>query len=234
MRTIGFSTGALAKGDFIEGIRMQEGHVNAVELSALREDELDNLIAAMPKLNLSNFHYVSFHAPSRLNGLTERELVAQLKKITTYVSAIIIHPDIIDNPEEWRELEEILVIENMDQRKPGGRTAQELQLFFDQLPKARFCFDIGHARQIDPSLSVGVEMLQAFIGRLAEIHISEVDANSVHVPISSAAMLSYQRIASMIPKSIPVIIESIVQAKSIESELSIAKASLGDDRSLDC
>ena len=91
MRRIGFSTGALAKGDFQEGIRLQEAHseVEALELSALHENELDALIKALPSLNLDKYGYVSIHAPSMRHHLSESELVEKLKKLTSFVSSVV-------------------------------------------------------------------------------------------------------------------------------------------------
>jgi hypothetical protein len=230
MRRIGFSTGALAKGDFQEGIRLQEVHpdAEALELSALREDELDALIKALPSINLGKYRYVSVHAPSKRLHLSETELVDKLQKLTTYVPSIVVHPDVIEDINIWKRLEQFVVLENMDQRKPIARTAIEMKKYFDALPNARFCFDIGHARQVDPTLSVAVELLLAYSDRLAEVHISEVDAASRHVAISTMAMKSYQRIASLIPKDIPVIVESSVTSDSFQEEINMALASLGD------
>jgi hypothetical protein len=230
MRRIGFSTGALAKGDFRRGIRLQEAYpeAEALELSALREDELDALIEALPSINLDKYQYVSVHAPSQRLHLSEIELVDKLKKLTRSISSIVVHPDVIEDINIWKQIEQFLVLENMDQRKPIARTAIELKKYFEALPNARFCFDIGHARQVDPTLSVAVELLLTYADRLAEIHISEVDAASKHVPISSMAMKSFQKIASLIPETVPVIIESTVNPDSIEDEFEMALLSLGD------
>ncbi|MCE9555399.1 MAG: hypothetical protein K8T91_18775 [Planctomycetes bacterium] len=228
MRRIGFSTGALAKGDFQKGIKLQEGRVDALELSALREDELAPLLHALAKLDLSKFAYVSFHAPSQREHYSEKELVKLLTKVATYISSIIIHPDIIENPDTWKPIEGSLVLENMDQRKPIGRTVEELKWYFEALPKARFCFDIGHARQVDPTLGVATEMLRVLADRMVEVHISEVDAASKHVGISTAAMKSYARISSLIPKDVPAIIESVINPEAIDDELRMARASLGE------
>jgi len=66
MRAIGFSTGALAKGDFEKGIALQNEHdVDAIELSALRETELEPLVEAIASLVLTRFSYISVLAPSR-------------------------------------------------------------------------------------------------------------------------------------------------------------------------
>lgn len=235
MRRIGFSTGALAKGDFREGIRIQESHARtatALELSALREDELDALAAAIPSLDLTRFQYVSFHAPSSRVMFDEGRLVARLNDVAKQVPNIIVHPDIIGDYSTWEPLGRCLVLENMDQRKGCARTAAELKPYFNALPDARFCFDIGHARQVDPTLSVAVELLRTYEKRLSEIHISEVDASSKHVQISSAAMESYRRIASLVPRDAPVIIESSVAPVDLEDEIQMALAALGDRASV--
>lgn len=230
MRRIGFSTGAIAKGDFRKAIRTLEllaSRTNAIELSALREDELDSLVDAIPHLDLRRFEYVSFHAPSSRVRFSENEFVQRLKRVALHTSNIVVHPDVIEHATEWESIQEYVILENMDQRKGGARTVKELQRYFDALPSARFCFDIGHARQVDPTLSVAVELIRAFADRLAEIHVSEVDAASKHVAISFAAMESYRRIAALIPGDVPAIIESMVSPDELNDEVQIALASLG-------
>ncbi len=74
MRQIGFSTGALALGDFRAALRMLAGkNCSAVELSALRQEELAPLVVQLDDLDLSNFEYVSFHAPSAIDPAFETE-----------------------------------------------------------------------------------------------------------------------------------------------------------------
>lgn len=58
----------------------------------------------------------------------------------------------ISNFDQWRTLGDRLCIENMDKRKTTGRTADELAVFFAGLTEATLSFDIGHARQIDPTM----------------------------------------------------------------------------------
>ena len=230
MRRIGFSTGAIAKGDFRSAIRALQllgDSTNAIELSALRENELEPLIDAIPQLDLGRFEYVSFHAPSIRVELNESEFVSRLERVARHIRNIIIHPDVIESFEKWDSIQKYVILENMDQRKSGARTADELHRYFDAMPNARFCFDIGHARQVDPTLTVAVELIRAFADRLAEIHISEVDAASKHVAISIAVMDSYQRISAIIPDDVPVIIESMVSQNELKNEIQSALASLG-------
>jgi hypothetical protein len=62
--------------------------------------------------------------------------------------------------------------------------------------------------------------------RVAEVHLSEVNAASKHEPISYGATLAYQQVASMIPETIPVILESIVSAEFIDDEIEAAHEAL--------
>ena len=151
--------------------------------------------------------------------MSNTQLVDSLQSPAVLGMPIVVHPDIIDQIEPWRALGNRLLLENMDQRKPTCRTAQEMRPFFDALPEARFCFDIGHARQVDSTMSVAVEFLTEYRERLAEVHISEVNWECRHVAISSAAALAFHRVAALIPAEVPIIIESQVAPDRIEREL---------------
>lgn len=227
MQRIGFSTGALAFGDFRTGIELQSiDGVSAIELSALREAELSSLIAALPTLELGQFDYKAFHAPSAREMLSDAKLVEQLKSVADRQIPIVVHPDIIDDFSPWRDLGNRVLLENMDQRKRICRTPFEMHQFFRKLPDAKFCFDIGHAWQLDPTMALSVEFLVRFRDRLAEVHISEVDWRCKHVPISSATAPAFHRVSRLIPEQVPVIIESVVKADRIEKELSVVKRCL--------
>ena len=227
MERIGFSTGALARGDFQRGLDLQRrADVDAVELSALREDELDGLIAALPTLDLAQFSFRSFHAPSRLTRLSNAELVDRLRPAVDCGLPIVVHPDVIDDFAPWRTLGAAVFLENMDQRKRVCRTANEMEPFFGELPQARFCFDVGHARQVDPTMSVAVDLLLRFQNRLSEVHISEVNWQCHHVAISSAAAFAFWRISSLIPSSTPIIIESLIPPERMDKEIGIVRQCL--------
>ena len=224
---VGFSTGALAFSDFRRGVALnQMAASNAVELSALRESEVPELLAALGDLPLSEFQYISFHAPSSLQRCTERELITHLHPILERGWPIIVHPDLISDFDLWANLGHRILIENMDQRKPVGRNLQELRTLFSRLPEAKLCFDICHARQIDPTMSIAVGILTEFGDRLAELHISEVDSGSRHVSVSRMAQKSFQRVSCLIPEETPVIIESTVGEDEIAREITTVRACL--------
>src|SRR5262245_47743003 len=136
-RRIGFSTGALAFGDYRKGLDLVARHgIEAIELSALRDAELQPLLADVPKLPMTGFKYISFHAPSALTQLSEENVTTLLKSLLPRRWPIIVHPDMMSEFDFWDGFGEWLCIENMDKRKPIGRTVAELQSFFDRFPDA--------------------------------------------------------------------------------------------------
>lgn len=234
MKLLGFSTGALALGDFDRALQMLEGRpVNAVELSSLRLHELPPLVNARERLDLRQFEYVSVHAPSRFDQDEEQEVIELLKHLIPYGWPIILHPDAIHNTELWAKAEfgNLLCIENMDKRKAIGRTVTELETFFDRLPDARLCFDIAHARQVDSSMTEAHLLLKAFGERLRQIHISEVNTSSKHDRISRGAVRTFKEVSHLIPTAVPVILETPVAEADIEEELKRAAESLTSNNS---
>jgi hypothetical protein len=220
MRPIGFSTGALAKGDFVRGLDLQRPNerINAIELSALRDHELPGLVEAAPSLDLGAFAYVSFHAPSKLQTL-EEETVFELLKRLLPSWPIIVHPEILRTPTLWRSLGRRLCLENMDDRKTTGRTVDELRALYETYPEASFCLDLGHARQIDPTMTSALRMLREFGGRLRQVHVSDVGPRGEHFPLGATARRSFAHVAHRVPGDCPLIIESIVLAEEMNQEI---------------
>lgn len=220
MPHIGFSTGALGLANFREALRMLQGKpCDAVELSALRPGELQPLIASLDALDLAHFAMISFHAPSKIDPRFERETVELLRQVADRGWTVVVHPDAITDFTLWSQLGASLALENMDKRKPIGRYAHELAGLFERLPQACFCFDIGHARQVDPSMAEAGAILRQFRNRLRLIHISEVNSQSKHDPLSLSAILAFQKVTHLIPYDVPLIIESKVTEDQIEREV---------------
>jgi len=231
MRPIGFSTGALAKGDFRTGIQLQRHHHSlcAIELSALRENELPLLAEAATQLDLAQFSYVSVHAPSKLSTVSERTAFDELSRFPLSWP-IIVHPELIRTPSLWRTLGSRLCLENMDNRKTTGRTVAEMRELFAALPEAEFCLDLGHARQIDPTMATALRLAKEFRSRLRQLHVSEVGRGGQHLPLSALAIYAYQLVAPLIPRNCAVIIESVIDSNAIESEARKASALFAADR----
>lgn len=228
MRPIGFSTGALAFDDFRRGLDLSFSVAGprVVELSALRDHSLIALMSALDTLGMETFEYVSIHAPSKCQKLTEAEIVTALRPCVPRGIPVVVHPDAIVDSDLWQSFGSLLCIENMDKRKPTGRTADEMSHFFDMFPDATFCLDLAHARQVDTTMGEARQMLRRFGDRLRQVHVSEIDAAGKHHPISLASKLSFERIAALIPEQIPVVIESVVSEADMVREIVMVKQAL--------
>ncbi|SFG40827.1 hypothetical protein SAMN04488020_102137 [Palleronia marisminoris] len=220
MLTIGFSTGALALSDFNHALKLlNETKASAVELSALRAVELPKLLDALqPLLGAirNQYRYVSFHAPTNFED--EVALVEQLMYVADLGLNIVVHPDTIVSAKAWRRLGSYLCLENLDSRRKTGRTADELEGFFNEVTEAKLCFDIAHARQVDPTMMEAARILERFGSRLAQVHISELNSRGKHFGVSYAAQLAYKPFADVMSR-VPIIVESIVEERHIATEL---------------
>jgi len=185
--TVGCSTGFMdeARGDWPELVRQAAAQAPfAVELAALSEPELPGLVRYLEGGPSLPFLYTSVHAPSKHRRIPELDLVNMLARLPRSIDAIVVHPDSIGDPRLYRPLGRRLAIENMDARKQAGQTAEELAPFFDELPEAGLCFDVAHAKSVDPTMEEGGRILEEFGDRLRHVHLSSLDENCHHVPLT--------------------------------------------------
>ena len=185
---LGASTGYMAeeRGDWAALVEQALATSSfAVELAALSERELPGLLDYLSAAPTLPFHYLSVHAPAKHRLVGEAELVEQLAALPAWVDAIVVHPDVVDDPALYRRLGPALVLENMDPRKADGRTAAELEPLVAELPEAGLCFDIAHAAAVDPSLEEAHCLLDRFCGRLRHLHVSSLDEDCHHIPLTA-------------------------------------------------
>jgi len=227
MRPIGFSTGALAFGDFRRGLEIvRDNGLKAVELSALREPEVEPLMVALDELDLSGFDYVAVHAPSGMGPDGEQRVVDRLLAAKQRGWPIILHPDAVHEPSRWDVFGDCLCIENMDKRKSTGRSALELSAWFERYPDAGFCLDLGHARQCDATMTEAYFLLKQYGSRLRQIHISEVTAASKHDRLSWSSEKAFQQVARYVPEDVPIVIESVIAAGEVPAEVERVRRAL--------
>ena len=221
MPSIGFSTGALFKEALAEGVAAAEQmNLDVIELSALRFRELTSLVEFVATHSLAHFTYVSVHAPTDYAPDQEGDIAAALLRVASkWHWPIIVHPDCLSNFNLWKPFGALLCIENMDKRKTVGRTVEELTTVFEQLPEAKLCFDVAHARQIDSSMTEAYRILRTFSGRICQVHLSEVTSSSKHERISDAAVEAYREVAWQWPHSAPVIWETPVRPEEARGEI---------------
>ena len=186
---LGVSTGYMAysRGDWPQQVRQAwDMSPFAVELSALSEGELDGLARYFDSAPRLPFRYLSIHGPSKALSMPEAELGSVLARLADRAQAIVLHPDTIEDPDNFRVLGRKLVLENMDARKDAARTVPELEPWFSALPQAGFCFDIAHAASVDPSMELGSELLDAFRARLRHVHVSSMGSSLDHVSLGAS------------------------------------------------
>jgi hypothetical protein len=220
LHPLGFSTGSLSPGNARQALSMLSRQATtAIELSALRANELDEVLNVITSTDWSAFHYVSSHAPSKFNGITEAEVLRKLKPIIERRWPIIVHPDVITDWAAWHKLGALVTIENMDGRKPSGRTVAELETIFAQLPMAKFCFDIGHAAQIDPTMKLAGDLVDAFGDRLVEVHLSVVNDAFGHQPLTMESMRQFVPVMKRLVSSPAIILETPVDESTMTEQL---------------
>ncbi len=224
---IGFSTGAIALGDFRKGLELVSGlGLPAIELSALRESELEPLVLAIDSLDLSGFSHISLHAPNKIALGNEQHVIDLLFQVKERGWPIIVHPNIIQNSSLWIGFGSNLCIENMDVRR-FGRTYDELLGYFNCFPEATFVLDLAHSRQCDPTMILAKQMIEKLKDRLVELHISEVAADSHHIRLSSDCVASFQGVIGAVPESVISIMESpCTDRNSIIEELELVRGKL--------
>ena len=120
----------------------------------------------------------------------------------------------------------MLCVENMDKRKPIGRTARELDQIFKQLPDASLCFDIGHARQCDSTMTEAYLILKEFGSKLRQVHVSEVNTASKHDPLSYGSVIAFREVAHLIPDAVPLILETPVELACMAAEMAKVRDAL--------
>lgn len=212
MHLIGWSTGALLpkgeKTNYSLAIKLLNSiPFTAIEFGILREWEMPIFLDCLPDLDISSFDRISFHA-CKVKELTEEEMFKQIEPVIEKGWPIICHPGMITNYSLWGELGNQLYIENMDNRKGTfGKTVEEMEQIFDKLPDASMCFDIGHAKQIDPTMELGRELCVKFASKVKEIHLSEVDSITCgHKPIDHNTLRAFGKITNVFPNC-PIILE---------------------------
>lgn len=186
--TVGCSTGFMLeqRGDWPALVRRAAAQSSfAVELAALSEPEMPGLVRYLETGPSLPFFFVSVHAPSKHRRIPEIDLVHMLGRLPHWIDAVVVHPDSIGEPSLYRSLGRTLAIENMDARKPGGQTADELEPLLDELPDAGLCFDVAHAKSVDPTMTEGERILDRFGDRLRHVHLSSLDHDCHHVPLTT-------------------------------------------------
>jgi sugar phosphate isomerase/epimerase len=121
----------------------------------------------------------------------------------------------------------------MDRRKDVGRSAKELDYWFEAFPKAQLCLDLAHAHQFDRTMTEAFRILRNFNDRVCQIHVSELDSTGHHYPLSYGSMRAFAEIRTMIPTNVAIIVESLSPNRSADDNEQVAWIQMELDRALE-
>lgn len=235
MHPIGYSTGALARGDWQTGLTiLKDSNFTAIEISVLREWEFQGFMAHLSNIDVSQFDYVFFHCP-KIEKITEQKLTEELVPIFERGWLMIVHPYMIQNTKLWRKFGSQICIENMGTSSiPSkaknciGQTVESLNQFFNELPDASMCFDIGHTIQLDPTMDLTNRLIDNFRGIIKTVHLSEVDHAGKHLPLTLEPIKSLGSIINKLPLDCSIILESDAR-ESYEADVALIHEHFADN-----
>jgi sugar phosphate isomerase/epimerase len=99
----------------------------------------------------------------------------------------------------------------MDVNKPFGRWTAELADVFRRFPQAGFCLDVAHVWTNDRSLALGHELLDAFGGRLRQLHVSGIEPDGTHRDTTEADLDLYRPLLDRC-EHVPWLLETVMAA----------------------
>jgi len=224
-KKIGFSTGCLYKNMNPISKRAVEMIVstgcNIIELGAGEKSRIYEL-SSIDKSDLSQFEYVSLHAPDDLIYDNNEETLEILKKISENharlnFDCVVIHPDAVADWSVFDVFDLPIAFENVDEWKDFGKSAQDIKKVFGFGDYGMIC-DLTHAHTIDSSTKLARDLQKEFTERICHIHLSGYHCfggdSQKHYPL----YLTKQReLLDAVILDRPIVIESVLP-KCIEGD----------------
>ena len=160
-----------------------------IELTAIR-GRLSPLVRYLAENAdaLASFERVSVHAPAAM-AEPPADVIETLAPLRLDV---VLHPDVYGSEPACTRIGARAVFENMDATKGTGRGVDELGEIFAAFPEAGLCLDVAHVWTNDRTLGLGHELLDAFGGRLRQLHVSGIEPDGTHRPTTRADLALYE------------------------------------------
>ena len=233
MTKIGFSTGDLYKTHSpVQAFQeLRKMGITSIELSSrlIRPDNYYHLLDEFLESSFEGVQYLSLHFPAipdkwryGKNKETEEVLKRAYHIHSNHpLDLVIVHPNVVDDFNVFKDLPYPVGFENMDWRKESYKTPEEMEKLLDENPKAKFVMDVNHIYTNDKSMALA-EKFWKFENRLAEIHLSGF--LELHDPLFETKQ---EEIIRAIKKTrAPIIIESVLRIEDVPKELEYVKAEL--------
>jgi hypothetical protein len=146
---------------------------------------------------------VSIHSTYFSDPIKE---LAQITALNALQKPVVVHPR-EDLTLDWNKLGPNLILENLDGRSTYGNTVATLKHAFKRFPKARWCFDIGHAFHVDPSGLLPQKLIDTFGDKLQQIHLSHLASDATHIPITPHVIQTYVPYFRQLPSNTLITLE---------------------------
>jgi hypothetical protein len=207
----GISTGAYEEERDTWGAAVNRARLEGwpcLELCAILPPLLNSLAAYLTQADsrLESFARVSLHAPV---GVGSSDVVTHAIAQLPLDGDVILHPDLYGSDDATHVLGDRAVFENMDIAKPFGRTVEDLEIVFNRFPGAGFCLDVAHVWTNDPSLALGHDLLDAFEGRLRQLHVSGIERDGTHRSTTPQDLELYAPLLDRC-RNIPQVLETVL------------------------
>lgn len=186
------------------------------------------------KDEILEFDYVSIHTPVKniyYDDSVETKII--LDKIDNWtknlnIKLVVVHPDLIKNPEILKDKHWPLALENMDWRKQDGKYVDHLERWFSIFPQAKMVLDLNHILTNDTSLKLADQFYEKFSDRISQIHLSGfIDEVKIHEPITTSGCTHLTQLIKN--KNLPVIMEvdtANLDPKILESEFEFVRTQI--------
>ena len=144
----------------------------------------------LASLPVHEFRRVSVHAPAGRVASAADTAAALVAWPVAF--DLVLHPDVYREQTCLRALGPRAVFENMDVAKRYGRSVADLREIFTVFSDAGFCLDVAHVWTNDPSLALGFDLIDAFGGRLRQLHVSGIEPDGTHRGTTAADLELYR------------------------------------------
>ncbi len=148
---------------------------SAIEICCNKAEDVDKLETLIPLVQ--DFKHRSIHLPCHnryANNAQTRELLDKLGDFYFAVKArlALVHPDLVDDWEVFKDFPLNWAVENMDNRKNVFKVPADFISFFDSHPDWQFVLDLNHVFSNDPTMQLARDFIAVLKHRIVELHLS--------------------------------------------------------------
>lgn len=218
---LGFSTGCLYKDlevkeaiSVIKSLGCKYIELGFIIPERFFSEQLDRISGK----DLEGFEYVSFHAPGSdywKNADTKSffERMSDFNK-RVRLDLVLFHPDTVEDFSVFENADFNIGFENMDNRKKSCKSVDDIENILLKNDNFKFILDVNHCYSNDSSMKLAMKFYEKLGNRISQIHLSGF--KGYHDPLFETEQLEIIR--SIQSFDVPIIIESVVNPKTIERE----------------